>query len=798
VAAQSQDLFKGISEVIRSRVSYIKPIGLAFALAGCFFALAPERSRAQDAGALRKLPAMNNQCGGPLGSLLSECQSGKGSITIPTPAPPEHRGGSAAEVAHSGSSLGEAPRQPTPAALPPENVTEFQRLVASSTGKHLPIFGASLFGEVPTTFAPLDRVPMTANYVIGPGDELLLRVWGQVNLDVALTVDRAGSVYLPQAGNVAVAGLEFQQLPSYLKAQLSRVFRNFDLNVNMGQLRSIQIFVVGRARRPGAYTVSSLSTLVNALFASGGPSAEGSMRHIQLKRGENVETEFDLYDLLLRGDKSKDNRLLPGDVVYIPPVGPQVAIAGSVKTAGVYELNRESSVGDLVQMAGGLSAVADVQRSVLERIKDRASRETVELPLNAAGMATAIRDGDLLRVLPITPRFENAVTLRGNVAEPGRFSWRAGMRVRDVIPDKEALVTRDYWKKRNELGERRPETTDVGAAVAGDAQRKPTLTNVETSVPDINWSYAVIERQNPRDLSTELISFHLGKLVLERDDRQNLELRPGDVVTVFSQKDIRVAMAQQTRFVRLEGEFNGAGVYAVRPGETLGQLVERVGGLTPQAYLFGAEFTRETTRHDQQRRLDEFVRDMQVEVERTATTRLGADTAEETAAMAAKLENERRIIERLRSVQPTGRIVLNLEPEDRTVDKLMGITLEDGDRFVVPARPATINVMGAVYNQNALLHESRLRLADYLRKAGGTTRNADTGRTFIIRADGSIIPKHGFNPLVRSFDATLLNPGDSIVVPEAMFKTPFMRSLRDWSQVIAQFALGAAAINIFR
>src|ERR1044071_629655 len=272
-------------------------------------------------------PALSRQCDGPLGSLLPDCHAGKTAINISsppvTPAP------------FGGTSVRNSPGRPeTPETLPPvgpvasEPATEFQKLVASSVGKVLPIFGASLFDKVPSTFAPLERVPVTADYVIGPGDELLVRVWGQVNFDLALTVDRAGAIFIPQAGNISVAGIQFQQLPAFLRSRLERVFRNFDLTVNMGQLRSIQIFVMGQARRPGTYTVSSLSTLVNALFASGGPSGQGSMRHIQLKRGAQVVTDFDLYDLLMSGDKSKDTRLLPGDVVYIPAAGPQVAIAG--------------------------------------------------------------------------------------------------------------------------------------------------------------------------------------------------------------------------------------------------------------------------------------------------------------------------------------------------------------------------------------------------------------------------------------------------------------------------------------
>ncbi|HEY7335878.1 MAG TPA: SLBB domain-containing protein [Bryobacteraceae bacterium] len=786
----------------------MKPL-LLFALSIAILAPRPVRAQTDPTA-----PAPRQECDDPLASLLPECQPGSASpdLTLDSRdsgrgaplgvdrralSPVTLRSNSPKPAPGAGSSVTQ-PAMPAQGPLPARRPTEFQRFAASSTGEILPIFGANLFDNVPTTFAPLDRVPVTADYIVGPGDEVLLRVWGQVNMDLDLTVDRAGSVFVPQAGNIVLAGLQFHQLPSYLDAQLGRVFQNFDLNVGMGQLRSIQIFVVGQVRRPGAYTVSSLSTLVNALFASGGPSAEGSMRRIQLKRGSQVETEFDLYDLLLRGDKSKDARLQPGDVVYVPPVGAQIAVAGSVANPAIYEMKDEKTVGDVIEMAGGLSAVADAGRATLESIKSRSARETLELALGSNGLRTRAGDGDVLRVMAVTPRIENAITLRGNVANPGRFAWREGMRLRDIIPDKESLVTRDYWKKRNLLGFTPPDPATLPLRQTEET-RKPKPTGIEPTGPDINWSYAVIERQNARDLSTELVSFNPGRLVLENDDSQNLALRPGDVVTIFSQADVRVSIGQQKRTVKLEGEFAAAGIYSVKPGETLGQLIQRAGGLTPQAYLFGAELLRESAREDQQKRLDQFVRDLQQEVEQTGSDKIGtAATPEESATVQTKLESERRLVDQLRQVKATGRIVLNLNPGDNDLSKLMDIPLEDGDQFTVPARPATVNVLGAVYNQSSFLYRPGMRIADYMREAGGPKREADKGRIFVIRADGSVVPKQGFNPFTKSFEAEKLNAGDSIVVPQAIFRTGFMRGLRDWSQVLSGFGLAAGAVNVLR
>jgi len=745
--------------------------------------------KAQDAAmadAISATPMLSQPCTSPLGALQPECQAAKNQITVSTANPLGEKGVLGAVSIPSARAPETEKATPTPA-LPTEPPSEFQRLVEASVGSALPVFGASLFESTPTTFAPLDRVPVTADYVIGPGDELLLRVWGQISLDAALTVDRSGNIFLPQAGAIRVAGLSYQELPGFLHSQMARVFRNFDLNVNMGQLRSIPIFVVGRCRRPGTYTVSSLSTLVNAVFASGGPNAQGSMRRIQVKRGGQLITEFDLYDLLLKGDKSQDTHLLPGDVVYIPPAGAQLAVAGSVRNPGIYEFRGEKTVGALIALAGGLSVLADSQRAVIERVRDRSYHESIDLQLDSKGMATEVRDGDVLRVLSVNPRFENVVTLRGNVANPGRFAWHQGMRLRDLIPDKEVLVTREYWRKRNLLGLAASQEAPLGAAHAPVA--------VETQTPDINWSYAVIERQKATDLSTELIPFHPGALLLENDPTENLELQRGDVVTIFSQADMQVATSQQRRLVRLEGEFNASGVYAVKPGEKLGDLIKRAGGLTPQAYLFGAEFVRESTRADQQRRLDQFIKEMEANVDRAATKHFGAsDPNESSAQMAAQVEAQRSLIAELRAGKPTGRIVLSLTPGSNDISKVLDFPLEDGDRFTVPARPATVNVIGAVYTPNAFVFEPQLRIGDYLREAGGPTRDADRSRCFVVRADGSVLAKQES----RSFDSETLNAGDSVVMPEAVFRTSFMFGLREWSQVLSSFGLAAAAINVLR
>ncbi|MGA7218156.1 MAG: polysaccharide biosynthesis/export family protein, partial [Candidatus Sulfotelmatobacter sp.] len=347
--------------------------------------------------------------------------------------------------------------------------TEFEQMVADSVGRPLPLFGQALFAQPPSTFSPVDWMQVPSDYIIGPGDQLQIQIWGQVQANLRVTVDRSGQIYIPQVGQVSVAGLHYGDLEPHLKEAISKIFKNFNVTANLGKLRSIQVIVVGDARYPGTYTISSLSTLVNAIFASGGPAPQGSLRDIEVRRDGVTITHFDFYDLLIKGDKSKDVRLQPGDVIYIPHVGPLAAISGSVNSPAIYEIKSGSTLNDLIHIAGDMSAVADTSKITIDRFQDHTARKTLEFPYDEQSRALPLKDGDIVRVFSIVPRFEDTVTLRGNVANPGRYPWQPGMRVRDLIPDAQALLTRRYWRNRAAIvngsateypvGAERPENT---------------------------------------------------------------------------------------------------------------------------------------------------------------------------------------------------------------------------------------------------------------------------------------------------------------------------------------------------
>ncbi len=421
-----------------------------------------------------------------------------------------------------------------------------------------------------------------------------------------------------------------------------------------------------------------------------------------------------------------------------------------------------------------------------------------------------MRDGDLINVFSISPKFENAVTLRGNVAAPLRYPYREGMRIRDLIPEKEALITPEYYLRRNFItrsdilnsplapGEAQANRQTIRQST-GQGQQQ-LVDQVRLLTAEINWDYAVIERLSERDLSTVLLPFNLGKAVIEGDASQNLPLRPGDVVTIFSTRDLAVPVARQTKLVRLEGEFANPGVYRVEPGETLRQFVVRLGGVSQQAYLFGAEFTRESTRAQQEKNLEDAINRMEREVQRFAVTRAqNVVNPEDGAAIKQQAESQQLLIARLRQLKSSGRIVLGLQGSSR-IGELPDIVLEDGDRLHIPARPSMVTVFGSVYNENAYLYRPAKRVADYLAQAGGPTKDADTSSIYVLRADGSVLSRRqsGRFLFIGALDSASVNPGDSIIVPEELDKTSFTRILKDFTQIFYQFGLGAAAIKVLK
>ena len=757
--------------------------------------------------------------------------------------------------------------------------TEFEQMAADSAGRPLPLFGQSLFTQAPSTFAPNDLLQIPSDYIIGPGDELQIRVWGQLQGNLKVTVDRAGQIYVPRVGEISVAGVHYADLEQLLKNEISKIFKNFDLTVNVGRLRSIQVLVLGNARYPGTYTINALSTLVNAVFTSGGPTPQGSLRRIQVRRDGTTITEFDFYDLLIKGDKSKDVRLQPGDVLYIPPIGPLAAISGSVNNPAIYELKGDTTLSDVIEIAGGLSSLADTSRITIERVADHQTRKTLEFPYDDASRAQRLQDADIVRVLSIVPSFQDTVTLRGNVANPGRYPWKPGMQLRDLIPSPEALLTRRYWLERAAIGNGhgteypvRPgfnvrclpsgpqvnsgnqtsteaatgtNTGGVAAAQAATGAAASTSTDVtyvpcdaasqptpgvmpagpneraplasqradateERSVtqrtamtvtaelrryaPEINWEYAIIQRVNPIDLSSKLLWFSPRKAILEHDETGNLELKSGDIVTIFSQRDISLPEDERSRYMVIEGEVQRPGVYKLDKNDTLQSVLRRAGGLTPNAYIYGSQLLRESARIEQQNSLDQLVNTMEVQVRQSALS-IAASAGGGDAQGLAQLQQG--IVSQLRAVKASGRVALPVKPSDKQISAFPDMVMEDNDRLIIPHMPSTVSVVGNVYNPGSFIFDAHTNSGAYLEMAGKGKPQSDMHHAFVLRANGVVVAANNVNGLFSGtkFDHLRLYPGDEIIVPYKLPTGLFVRGLQNWSQIASQLAITAVALR---
>jgi len=767
--------------------------------------------------------------------------------------------------------------------VPTRPETEFEQMVADSVGRPLPLFGQSLFVQAPSTFSPVDFMQVPSDYIIGPGDELQIRVWGKIEANLRVIVDRSGQIYIPQVGQISVAGIHYGDLEQHLKSEISKIFKNFNVTASIGRLRSIQIIVVGNARYPGTYTISSLSTLVNAIFASGGPTPQGSLRHIQVRRDGATITDFDFYDLLIKGDKSKDVRLLPGDVLYIPHVGPLVAISGSVNSPAIYEMKDSSTLNDLIEIAGDLSTVADTNKITVDRFVDHQARKTLEFPYDAQSRALPLQDGDIVRVFSIVPRFEDTVTLRGNVANPGRYPWKPGMRISDLIPNAQALLTRRYWRNRAAIvngrateypvqttppssnrstsnqqpangtaltgtatpgapdsaqnpnspetlpdaasssnladaiyaqNEQNPSASDsskAGNPPSGNEQpSQPVSSNpnnpnpntvrdiaedVRRYAPEINWDYAIIQRVNPIDLSSKLLWMSPRKAILEHDEASNLELQPGDIVTIFSQRDITVPQTERSQYVIVEGEVRRPGVYKLETNETLRSVLQRAGGLTPNAYVYGSQLTRETARVDQQKSLDQLATTMEVQIRQSAVSVAASTSPGELPQLLAA---QQAIIDQLRSTRASGRVALPVKPKDNSLTDFPDMVMEDSDRLAIPHTPSTVSVVGDVYNPGSFIYEPRSTAGAYLDIAGKGKPQSDMHHAFVLRANGVVVAANNVNGLFTGtkFDRIRVYPGDQIVVPYKLPTGAFIRGLRDWTQITSQLAITGAALAI--
>jgi polysaccharide export outer membrane protein len=667
----------------------------------------------------------------------------------------------------------------------------------------LQFFGYDVFSKAkPTTFAPADFTSVPSSYPITSGDEVVVLLWGRINEEYRLRVSRDGTINIPRLGPLSIAGLPFDAMQKNILDRVKTI-EGVNASVSMGELRSIGVYIVGEVSSPGFYTISALSSVTNALFAAGGPTKRGSLRTIQLKRNGKTVSTIDFYDFLLSGSDRTGLRLQSGDVILVPVVQSMVAIAGNVRRCALYELNGKTTLADALMLAGGLSPAAWTSRIQVERFMNNRFQAVIDVESSGDKIpAFDVNDGDIIKVFPVLERDKNTVYLSGNVYRPGKYEFKVGMRVTDLIPNAEALLPETYFNYGIILRQDPPSFLDrivpfnlqnalASAASADNIALQPkdqvVIYNKDFFEPDRTISidgavtkpgtYKLLENMKIRDLvlqagglrddaspvrgelyrrtineklvETEKIEFCV-ECAMNDDAKHNFPLLRADRVFIRQKKGW-----EDERKVFLKGQFMYPGTYVIFEGETLGDLIKRAGGFKDDAYLAASIFTRKSVRLLEEQRKKEYLQQLELNMLNISNEMVAKEKNAEAQAMLAQ---QMALKEKLSTVIPLGRIIVDLTKQEN----YSAFALEDSDMVFIPRNMNTISVVGEVFNPATFTFNSKeVSPWYYIESAGGIKESSDKKHIYVVKANGSIITSR-----MKSLSSINLEPGDAVVVPQ--------------------------------
>jgi protein involved in polysaccharide export with SLBB domain len=721
--------------------------------------------------------------------------------------------------------------------------------------KMLTQFGYSYFKPDSQGFAAQTDVPVGPDYVIGSGDRLLLTTWGSIEGTYPLEVNRNGDIVLPKVGTIKVAGITYERLPAVITAHLHKVFKDFQLSVTMDKLRMVKVYVVGEVKAPGDYSITALSTLINALSAAGGPTKNGTLRNIAIKRNGTLIETVDLYDFFLNGDKSRDIRLMAGDTIFVPSIGPVAGIAGNVRRPGIYELKGEKNLKELLALSDGIISTGYLQRVQISRVKPHDKNTLLDVNLNAKTAESieqlasdiALNDMDVVKVFPIDSTLRGYVRLEGHVLRPGDYAFKPGMQLSSLLSADNLLpeYSSDFGQIiRRDPPEYQPRLLYFNLAKAqqdSDPAHNLELQEQDTihvfsrweqeELPKVRISgevqqpgeYRYFTEMTVRDLlllggnlkraaylsdaeitrikqtETSVTSFPISVRLdeaLKGDPKHNILLEPNDELVV---RKIPNWAEENDRYVTLTGEFVFPGVYPVYKGERLSAVFKRAGGFTDKAYFAGTKFTRVSVRELQQKRMDEFIIAAEQEINaKMAAIGSTATSKEEIAGAQASLEGVKNNLNVLKSIKAEGRMVIRLSELQTFTGGPYDIEVMAGDTISVPQSNNAVSILGRVVNPTNFVYVDGKDVGYYLDMAGGVTADSADDEIYVLRADGSIFSRQQYSSLAALVGGGFFNEriaaADTIVVPQKYEKTPWLRTVKDITTIMSQIALTAGTV----
>ncbi len=690
----------------------------------------------------------------------------------------------------------------------------FAKRAFLEVSRNIKQFGYEIFQQPPDTFAPVTNVPVGADYVLGPEDGLIIHIWGKVNETYRVSIDRDGKIILPKIGALYLWGLTFSEAQKLIKDNFSTFYSGIQIDISIGSLRTIKVFVLGNVKKPGSYNLSALSTILHSLYQAGGPTKEGSLRKIKLIRKNKIIEDFDLYELLLEGIKSKDLRLQSNDIVFVPSIGDVVAICGSVKKPAIYESKGETRLSELIKIAQGITPLAYLQQIQVERIEANKKRVMVNLKFqNLADLTKSpqnieLRDGDVVLISSILPEKHNFVTVQGNILRPGEYELEPGMKISDLIDEARGILPETYLERGEIFRFRSDRTREVipfnlGLLLEGDKNEDIGLNEWDivsiSSIYDIYpepfvqisgevhkpGKYRFVQGMRISDLlfrgkeptknayleqaelyrrnfdkieAPEIIVVNLAKVKEEKDleaedKKEDVLLEKSDHFFVRANPEL---VGEPT--VSIAGEVAYPGPYVIRKGERLSSVIERAEGYTDYAFLKGAIFTRKPLKNKQKSLIEQFIRSQkEILLQNKGLLAESILPKEEKEEKWEALQCREKLLEMMAAREPQGRIIMNLTELSKLGNSNDDILLEDGDVLKIPQIPDSVLIVGAVYNPESVIYLPDRDLQFYLNKVGGPTKDAKVEEIYVIKPNGEVESKAtGIGKITR---------GDIIVVP---------------------------------
>ncbi|MDD5456518.1 MAG: SLBB domain-containing protein [Candidatus Margulisbacteria bacterium] len=668
---------------------------------------------------------------------------------------------------------------------------EFRSIIESKFPKELKQFGYDVFNQVSLTFTPLENIPVGGDYILGAGDELIVYLWGNIQQNFNLIIDTDGTVILPKAGKVNVANLTLSDAKRIINNLMEKYFANFTMDITLGKLKTIDVFILGEVKTPGRYNLNSLSTFLYGLYASGGPTKIGTLRNIQLIRDRRLYKTIDLYDLLIYGDKSDDIQLKKGDTIYVPKIADTAAIKGEIKVPAIYELKENTTMYSLLAMSGKYTRSTYFREvNLIRRGTDSDQFRLQTLTFKSYddfinnSKKIPIENGDIIDIKAISDQIDNWVDIEGDVLHPGLYEY-------GKVQNLQALLTlaggfnKTAYLDRVEIY--RMTTSNMDEILPINA-KETDLKNISLemfdkikvySTSELNKNYNLSiqgEVSKPgnfvyyQNMTLEDLVFKAGdfkynadkekiyvmrkmttsnnKIIeVKNNEIKTFVLQPLDEVFIKSVRDFDVAGT-----VEIRGETMQPGIYPIYKNETLSMFIKRIGGFTDEAYIPGIEFYRVNNNLNLLQSINKTSSSNEILVQNIMS-----------------LSNFNRI-----RMDAGALFYKNVMDED--------LKLQDKDSIVVPPIPQTVGVVGGVYNQGMFVYKENRNMQYYLNDAGLFRKDADTPEIFVIHADGTVSKTNDFGTGVQK--------GDIIVVPTKEIKDfDLVKTILDWTQIIFNIAV---------